>query len=76
MRNDLYGLTQIIAMTLLGDHGKIHFACGNATVLGQLGGDRDLAALAGRWVIVQFHFGSDSNTPKEGWYVDDACGNT
>ncbi len=33
----------------------------------------DLAALAGRWVIVQFHFGSDSNTPKEGWYVDDVA---
>ena len=33
----------------------------------------DLAALAGRWIIVQFHFGSDSNTPEEGWYVDDVA---
>lgn len=33
----------------------------------------DLSALAGRWVIIQFHFGSDSNTPKEGWYIDDVA---
>lgn len=30
----------------------------------------DLAPLANRLVIIRFHFGSDSNTEEEGWYLD------
>jgi hypothetical protein len=33
----------------------------------------DLSAFAGRAVIVRFHFGTDSNTEFEGWYVDDVA---
>jgi subtilisin family serine protease len=31
----------------------------------------DLAPFAGRLAIIRFHFGSDSNTEEEGWYLDD-----
>lgn len=31
----------------------------------------DLAAYAGMSVVVRFHFGTDSNTDDEGWYIDD-----
>jgi len=31
----------------------------------------DLGAFAHRLVILRFHFGTDSNTEEEGWYVDD-----
>jgi len=33
----------------------------------------DLSAYAGRTVVIRFHFGSDSNTGKEGWYIDDVA---
>ena len=36
MRDDLHGLSQIITMALLGDHGIIYFAGGNAAVLRKL----------------------------------------
>lgn len=31
----------------------------------------DLTTYASRWVVLRFHFGSDSNTEDEGWYLDD-----